>query len=97
MTYSVSINRQLRDTVSWLTSEHMIVQYIHSLRRAVVASSENRPPRTQDQVCPNSPDRPFLPISPKSYQIGFVRLDFDSQYQKKKLSTCQSSQCYGKS
>jgi hypothetical protein len=28
MTYSVSISRQLRDTVSWMTSEHMIVHFI---------------------------------------------------------------------
>ena len=50
MTYSVSINRQLRDTVSWLTSEHMIVHYIDSLRRACALQTEETAPRTQEQV-----------------------------------------------
>ncbi len=50
MTYSVSINRQLRDTVSWLTSEHMIVHYIQSLRRACATSPDEKQPRSQEQV-----------------------------------------------
>jgi hypothetical protein len=50
MTYSVSINRQLRDTVSWLTSEYMIVHYLHSIRKAFKAQTEQALPRTPEQV-----------------------------------------------
>lgn len=34
ITYGSTINRQIRDTVAWLTSEQMLLQYLHSFKKS---------------------------------------------------------------
>ena len=48
--FSSTINRQLRDTVSWLTSEYMTIHYLQSFKKALWPTKET--PAGADQVSP---------------------------------------------
>ncbi|TRY71836.1 hypothetical protein TCAL_10392 [Tigriopus californicus] len=51
ITYGSTINRQVRETVGWLTSEQMILYYLHSFKKSFwPLESKNSPPeRTANQ------------------------------------------------
>ena len=40
ITYGSTINRQIRDTVAWLTSEQMLLQYLHSFKKSIWPTSD---------------------------------------------------------
>lgn len=52
ITYGSTINRQVRETVAWLTSEQMILYYLHSFKKSFwpsESSKNNLPERTPEQ------------------------------------------------
>jgi sorting nexin-25 len=52
ITYGSTINRQLKDTVAWITSEHMIIRYVRALKTSCWPngnSSEASPGASSDE------------------------------------------------
>ena len=52
ITYGSTINRQIRDTVTWVTSEQMILYYLHAFKKAFWLNDKPKPAaaaRTKEQ------------------------------------------------
>jgi sorting nexin-25 len=48
ITYGGSINRQIQDTVTWLSSEQMVLRYLHSFKKAFWTNDERLKPDRED-------------------------------------------------
>ena len=96
ITYGSTINRQVKDTASWITSDHMIIRYIKAVKKTLWpsndATEEKEPLMTIDEVrCKareslirNIPDWLSHLVGQQSSKVGITKV-FDA-FQEKTLN-----------